>query len=173
MKTAIPTDLKLVNKEAIDKILTHLSENGTTNDLRPLLDLMVHTPHKDVLTSCVKFWADIKIKAAKQLIITAITDKKYASIQKEMVSVCWQSSIDFSENVNVFVDLLISSDFETAFEAFTVIENLTGKIEEDVIKKEQQKLKDAIPSAHEHLKGMLHEAIHLLENQNRQIITEV
>ncbi len=170
MKTSILADLKSVDKKTIDETLTHLREKGKVSDLTPLLDLMVTTTDSEVLNSCIKFWADIKKNMAKPIIMQAITDKKYAAIQKEMVGVCWQSSIDFTDNVSTFVDLMIHSDFETAFEAFTVIENLTGNINEDIIEQEQIKLKNAIASAPEQLKGMMHEAIHLLENQHRQEI---
>ncbi len=168
MKKSILSDLKSVDKKSINEVLTHLREHGKTSDLTPLLDLMITITDKEVLNSCIKFWADIKDNSAKPIILQAITDKKYASIQKEMVGICWQSSIDFTNNVTTFVDLLIHSDFETAFEAFTVIENLTGKIDSQTIQAEQKKLKNAIGSAPEELKGMIHEAMHLLENQNRE-----
>ncbi len=170
MKKSIFSDLKSIDKKTIEEALTHLREHGKAIDLIPLLDLMITTTDKEVLNSCVKFWADIKDKNVKQIILQAITDKKYTAIQKDMVAVCWQSSIDFTDSVAIFVDLLIHSDFETAFEAFTVIENLTGEIDANIIKQEQEKLKEAIPNAPEQLKGIIHEAIHLLENQDRTAI---
>jgi hypothetical protein len=55
------------------------------------------------------------------------------------------------------------SDFEISFEAFTVIENLSEKISEEIKPVEMAKLKDAISGASPEKKGMIHEAIHIID----------
>ena len=50
-----------------------------------------------------------------------------------LLRICWESAIDFSEYLDVFVDMLLNEDFITALEASTVIENLGGKIPEEKI----------------------------------------
>ena len=60
-------------------------------------------------------------------LINATSDTGKANLLR----ICWESAIDFSEYLDVFVDMLINEDFITALEASTVIENLGGKIPEE------------------------------------------
>jgi len=149
------------HKTVIDSI-KQLRQSGKLSDITVLFDLLVSNKNEDVQHEILSLLNDVKDKNAVEIIVDAIRDAKYASIQKEIVSICWESSLDFSPYVAVFVDVLIEAEFMTAFEAFTVIENFTEVIEENLRIEQQDKLKDAIPVAQEERKGMLHEAIHIL-----------
>lgn len=152
------------SKVVIDSI-NQLRDAGELGDILVLVDILLDSSNEEVQHCILKFLADIKEKSAAKIIMDAITDDKYNSIQKELVGICWESSLDFSPYVSVFVDILIHAEFMTSFEAFTVIENFTEKIHEEIKIEEQDKLKDAIPEAVEDRKGILHEAIHLLEQE--------
>mgnify|MGYP001046011424 FL=1 len=58
-----------------------------------------------------------------------------------LLRICWESAIDFSEYLDVFVDMLLHEDFIAALEASTVIENLHGNIPEEKIHIAIQRLK--------------------------------
>ena len=58
-----------------------------------------------------------------------------------LLRICWESAIDFSEYLDVFVDMLLHEDFITALESSTVIENLHGNIPEEKIHIAIQRLK--------------------------------
>lgn len=157
------SELQSSDSKTVTKSINQLREEGQLEDIVILFDLLVKSTDEEVKNTILKFLADIKDKNADLIFIEAILNDEYKSIQKELAGICWQSSIDFTKHVSVFTDLLIKSDFETAFEAFTVIENFTGKIESDKKIEEQDKLKDAIPNAPEEIKGMIHECIHILD----------
>ncbi|MDQ2180429.1 hypothetical protein [Marinifilum sp. D714] len=157
------SELQSSDSKTVTKSINQLREEGQLEDIVILFDLLVKNKDEEVKSTIWKFLADIKDKKVDLILIDAILNEKYKSIQKELTGICWQSSIDFTKHVSVFTDLLIKSDFETAFEAFTVIENFNEKIEADKRVEEQDKLKDAIPSAPEEIKGMIHECIHILD----------
>jgi len=150
------------NKVVLDSI-SHLRENGKPEDITLLLDLMISNSSRDIQVAIHSFLADLKNQNTDKIIIEAIGNGKYIALRKILVSICWESSIDFSTYISTFVDLLIGSDFETSFEAFTVIENLTEKISEEIKPAEMTKLKDAISEASSEKKGIIHEAIHIIE----------
>lgn len=150
------------NKVAIDSI-NQLRKNGKPEDITLLLDLMISNSSGEIQSVIHSFLADLKNQDSDKIIIEAVGDDKYIAIRKILVSICWETSIDFSKYISTFVDLVIESDFETSFEAFTVIENLTEKISEEIKPAEMAKLKDAISGASPEKKGMIHEAIHIID----------
>ncbi|MGQ1909376.1 hypothetical protein ACT3CE_06270 [Marinifilum sp. RC60d5] len=157
------SDLQSNDIKIVAKSISQLREEGKLEDLEIVFDLLLNQPNEEIKDILLKFLGDIKDKKAALTFVNAIKNEKYLPIRKMLIEVCWQSSIDFSPFADVFVDILIQSDFEIAFEAFTVIENFTGKIEEDFKILQQDKLKDAIPTAAEEVKGMIHECIHILD----------
>jgi len=163
LHSKIISGLKSNDTKVVNESIHQLREEGQLQDIVILFDLLLKQPSEEIKDTILKFLADIKDKKADQIFVNAITEEKYSSIRKEITGICWQSSIDFTPYVSVFVDVLIQSDFETAFEAFTVIENFTSKINEDEKILQQDKLKDAIPVAAEEVKGMIHECIHILD----------
>lgn len=157
------SDLQSKDIKIVSKSISQLREEGKPDDIVLIFDLLLNQKDEDIKDILLKFLGDIKDKKAGLIFVTAIKNEKYLPIRKMLIELCWQSSIDFSSFVDVFVDILIQSDFEIAFEAFTVIENFTGKIDEDLKILQQDKLKDAIPTAAEEVKGMIHECIHILD----------
>lgn len=162
LHTAIIMGLQSKEPKIVIDSIQQLRNEGKLEDIGILLDTVLANREDGVKDSIFRFLADIKDKKADKLIMDAISNEKYKEIRKELVGVCWESSLDFSPYVSKFVDLLIHSDFETSFEAFTVIENLTGTIPDEVKQLEQKKLKHAVANAPANKKGMLHEAIHII-----------
>ena len=148
-----------VTLENIEK----LRSKGNINDLPAILDYLVDPSSPVVEKALYNFIFDIKDLKAVDPIVAAIQNSKYQGIQNKLIEMCWQSSLNFSNHLGLFVNLLIEGNFEIAFEAFTVIENMEESLEPSMKQKGMSKLKDAIPSATEDRKGMLHEAFHIIE----------
>ena len=64
--------------------------------------------------------------SAVQVLIDAIKAPQLLKIQPILISLCWESGADFSKHLSYFVDLAINGDFQTSFEAITVIDSLEG-----------------------------------------------
>ena len=150
------------NKVILNSI-NQLRQEGRPEDVNHLFDLLLSTPNGEIQASVLNFLGDLKIQETDKTIIEAIKNEKYLSIRKNLVEICWEASIDFSKHLPVFVALLIEAEFEIAFEAFTVIENITEKVPEMIKPVEMNKLKDAIPDSSPEKKGMIHEAIHIID----------
>lgn len=156
-------DLNSKDNKVILESIEKLRSKGNINDLPAILDFLVAPNNPEVEKALYNFIFDIKDPKAIEPIAAAIQNSKYQNIQKKLIEMCWQSSLNFSNHSGLFVDLLIDGDFEIAFEAFTVIENMEESIELSVKETEMSKLKNAISSAQEDRKGMLHEAFHIIE----------
>lgn len=158
------TDLNSKDNELILNSIKALREEGISSDIPILINLLNENSDPEIQKYIRNLLIDIKDSAANELIIEAIKDQRYSDLRKDLVSICWESRLDFSNYLEVFINILIDDNFLTSFEAFTVIENMTGNISDEEKKKHIQKLKDSIPDADSERKEFLHEAIHLIEN---------
>jgi hypothetical protein len=159
----ILNELSSSDSKTILKSIQSLREEGIASDIPILLDVVIEKKDPSISKAVWNLLIDVKEEKAGEIIIEAIENERYASLRKELVAVCWESRLNFSQHLDVFVEILIQENFETAFEAFTVIENMTGIISEKKKEEIAQKLKDAIANATQERKGFLHEAIHLVK----------
>ncbi len=148
--------------QLVTDTINKLAESGNSAYIPFLLELMQSTNVPEVKGRIVKLLSELKHSDAIPLMAEAIRDEKYHSDLKELVSSCWENSLDFSEHIILFVDLVINKDFLVAFEAFTVIENLESKIEPAVQEKALEKINNALPSITEDKRPLLEELIILI-----------
>jgi len=111
------------NNEVIAAINT-LKEKGNKEYLPILFELLVSEPEQEIRNEIVKLLGTIKDVDTIPVLIEALQIEKYKPIRKDILTCCWHNGMDFSNYLDVFVDLVIDGDWEIAFEAFTVIENL-------------------------------------------------
>jgi hypothetical protein len=89
----------------------------------------------------------------------AIEDDKYKGIRKTILTACWQNGLDFSTFLPVFIDLVIHEDWETAFEAFTVIDNFEFLPGTEIINFSITKINEAMLNVSEQHKYFLNEIL--------------
>lgn len=156
-------DLNLKDDKLVLESIEKLRSKGNINDLPTILDYLLDPSNPEIEKALYSFIYDIKDPKAVEPIIAAIQNDKYLTIQKKLIEMCWQSSLKFAKHIGVFVDLLIKGDFEIAFEALTVIENMEESLDSKSKEQEMAKLKDAISTVSEDRKTWLHEAFHIIE----------
>jgi len=62
----------------------------------------------------------------------ALESPVYMPVRKKLATACWQNGLDYKEYLMVFVKLIIQEEWQTGFEAFTVIENMKHYPEKDI-----------------------------------------
>ncbi|MCZ4695973.1 hypothetical protein DWB61_14410 [Ancylomarina euxinus] len=156
-------DLNLKDNKLVIENIEKLRTKGNINDLPVILDYLNAPSNPEIEKALYNFIFDIKDPKAVDPIIAAIQNDKYQPIQKKLIEMCWQSSLKFAKHIGLFVDLLINGDFEIAFEALTVIENMEEALDPKSKEHEMAKLKNAISTVNEDRKAWLHEAFHMIE----------
>jgi len=160
--------LKSDNPLIIKDTLVNIRENGDIAYIPVLIDLLVKYKETESGEMMRAFLADIKENSIKEIIIEKLMSTKYDSIKKELLTICWESAVDFSSHLDIFVSIIINDEFNNSFEALTVIENFEENVEENIISKQLESLKSAISSADESRKYFLHETILLLQSRIAQ-----
>lgn len=121
---AITQQLFSTNTKEVLSAIKQLGEKGNKEYLPILFEILTTNTDKQVSESICKLLGNIKDKETIPVFISALKEEKYQNARKSIISACWLNSLDFSEHTEDFVDLVIAEDWETAFEAFTVIENI-------------------------------------------------
>ena len=128
LKQLADSDMEVV-KSAIEQI----KQEGDISIASELLDILLRSQDTTVITNITSLLSDVKDSDFKTILMDKLINTTSESGKANLLRICWESAIDFSEYLDVFVDMLLNEDFITALEASTVIENLGGKIPEEKI----------------------------------------
>lgn len=112
-----------LNDELAIAFLLELRNSGGLYLVNPLLEVLISNRGETLKRTIVDLLTDVKEKEAVDLYINFLKAKFPAEHITEVVTICWQSRLNFSQHIDIFFEILIRGDYQTAFEAFTVIEN--------------------------------------------------
>jgi len=142
--------------------LEELRVSGKVSDIPFLIELLHLTQNPEIKSKIADLFANLKESDAIPLIIEAIQNQKYAPELKELVASCWENGLDYSNYLTLFVDLLIDSEFLIAFEAYTVIVNMTTTIDQGKIDVEIDRLEEAMKTVIDEKKALILDVIDFL-----------
>jgi len=125
---AIKRDLlkdKLLDQRSYNTIFINIEDEARVRNeqMEILVELLCDDRHKAGLTEVFNFMK--KEKKTVDLLIKAIGEAK--GDKKRLVAVCWEAGIDCDRYLPFFTDIVIHDDLVIAMEAFTTIENMSGK----------------------------------------------
>ena len=149
---SVKTDVVLSALEAVQK-------KGNKLYIPILLDLLNSSPEPEIATEIKNLLGTVKDKESINGFMRAIEDERYKPIRKSILTACWQNGLDFSTFLPVFIDLVINEDWETAFEAFTVIDNLEYLPNDQIIKISVAKINNALPATTDQQNYFLNEIL--------------
>ncbi len=155
-------DLQSSDSLKVIDTIRELRDSGNASYIPVLMELMLMTENPEIKSRIISLLADLKQSDAIPLIIDAIQDKKYAPELKSLVSVCWENGLDFSNYLSLFVDLIIEQEFVVAFEAYTVIQNMTGKVTPEVLDQVTIRIREALLNSDEQRRALLQDTLDFL-----------
>jgi hypothetical protein len=155
LKSAIKTG----NHELIDHALDEIKGKGDDTYIAPLIEFIHQNLSKEIKEKIYQLFNDLKHEGSVDRLISEFRNEKDLDILERLVASCWQNGLNYSKHLSYFVQLVIDQEFQIAFEAFTVIENMYGKIDGDVESMLMDKISKSIQTVDERkqylLKGML------------------
>lgn len=160
----ILADLRSENDLNVLKALRELRSGGSIHYIPELLNLLNNTRSETVEKELVRFLSDVKDTAAVPLIVEGLRDHELAGARGNIISACWQSGLDFSRDVNLFVNLFLEGDYRTALESFTVIEEAVVKLSGDKMEQARKLLLGGLEGVNEEKKPLARELVKLLES---------
>lgn len=110
--------------ESITGLLEELREQGDFYAVEPLVELLFSTRSEPLKRRVVGLLADLSDQRAADVIARCIKRHRNAPELAALVSVCWQSRLDFTSHANLFVDLLRNAPMATGIEAYSVLDGM-------------------------------------------------
>ncbi len=125
--TKINSGDTLIIAEAIQAV----RENGDLSIAEALLTQLENIHDTHVVTVISNLLADIKETKFRELLIQRLQSATDTNTRSALLRIVWESSLDYSPYLDIFLRLLQEEDFAVAFEASTVIENMVHNLSEE------------------------------------------
>ncbi|MEE4285983.1 MAG: HEAT repeat domain-containing protein [Mariniphaga sp.] len=158
----IKANLFSANTATVIATLNTLKEKGNNAYLPLLFDLLNSNPEAEIEQEIIFILYNLKTKDAAPVLVEALQNPKFLPIRKKLTAACWENGLDYSSYLPVFVDLVINENWETGFEAFTVIENMENYPDQEIIDFATEKIHQGLVKANEQQKYFLHEILTLI-----------
>lgn len=145
----ILSNLKSTDPDFLLDTIDKIKESGNNFITAYIIDLLHNTEHSEIKKSVLNLLSELKNQESVPSLIAAIKNEKYTNEHKDLIACCWQNGLNYNVYLPLFIDLVLQEEFLIAFEAFTVIENMYGNIEDEIIDVEVIKINDALKNASE------------------------
>jgi hypothetical protein len=131
------------DEKQIKKALSGLKVDGDSSVIIPLTDLLLtDIEHKKYQKDILEIFSSLKDTSTVETMIDVIRDEKYLPVRQLLLSTIWNTSLDYTNYLSDFVLIACEGDFLEALDCLTIIENLSGEIEERHILESQWHLKE-------------------------------
>jgi len=137
------TSLGSTNPDLILSTIHEIRNSGSVKILPHLFNMVNKNTDPLVRNEILSLLSEIKTQEAVPLIAESLDKIDFGDYLPAFVASCWQSGLDFSKYLHVFVGLFIQADYMTALESFTVIEESIENASENEIYDCISFLKDA------------------------------
>lgn len=106
----------------ISEVLKDFNEKGSVVLIPYLFELIASGKFAALEEHIIRIISDIKKEDAAGVIVDSLLKYDYKDTTAAVVAICWQSNLDFSAHLPVFIGYFLKNDYQTSIEAFTVIE---------------------------------------------------
>ena len=169
---ALLMDVKSSNTTVVKTALEGLKIVGEPSILHPILLELNTKNHTEKNGLILEFLACLKDSKARSVMIDLMQQSDLKEYQQLLLSTIWNSPLDYTQYLEIFVDLAVKGDFMTTLECLTIIENLEGPFSEKSVMEAQVLLgayADSNPDKNSQ-KGMLISEIALLIKDFQRIV---
>jgi hypothetical protein len=127
-----------------------------------LFDLYLTTQKDEIRSAILDLFIDIKDQRFVEKLIESLGKPKFTAINKELISICWQTGLDFSNHIDMFLSKMFDGTDEIAIECFSVIESSIDILSDE----KKQSLKTFLNEKKNDFdgvkKGLIEEAVYML-----------
>ena len=165
-------DVKSSNTAIVKTAFEGLKIVGEPSILHPIILELNTKNHTEKNALILEFLACLKDRKARSVMMDLIQQAELKEYQQLLLSTIWNSPLDYTDYLEVFVDLALKGDFIITLECLTIIENLDGPFSEKSVMEAQVLLgayAESNPDKNSQ-KGMLISEIALLIKDFQRIV---
>ena len=157
-------NLRSEKTSVIKETLNYITKEGNKDVLYEVIDLLNTTSDTFIRDEIINILENLKEQDCVFSMIKAIENPDYKDILSIIISSCWKNGLDFNENIEVFTDVFIQSDFQLAFDAFTVIDHFEN-IDARLAKTCMLRLENSVEDIKDDKKTLYFELINIIETK--------
>jgi hypothetical protein len=155
--------LRSNNHRAILETLGELRSEGDVSVLPDLFNLML-IQDKEIVDEICALLNDLKDEDAAEILAKAIANPEYEEIRTQLVAACWQNGLAYGKHLSTFAEVVVSGNYSTSLEAFTVIEGAVGELGQRERAQVAASLKTKIPKVADQKRPLLVELVKVIES---------
>jgi hypothetical protein len=159
----IVKDLWSADDLVVLKTLRKLRSAGNLTYVPDLLNLLSQTRKELIEKELIIFLADIKVQGVIPIFVKGLKEPELKGARAGILSAIWQSGLDYSKHLDLFIELFLEGDYLVAFESFTVIEQSIEHLSDPEIKEERKNLLNGMAGVGEHIMPLARELASLLQ----------
>jgi hypothetical protein len=143
--SVLSSELKDSDEFEFDEELKSIREKGDVEMIPVLVEFIedetidIHRRHK-----IAELLGDITTPSAREILIESVNKLRGKPALAMVVSSLWQSRLDFSQWLDIFVEIMFDEELYTAIEAITLIENSLEKLDENQKTELRNSIRDRI-----------------------------
>lgn len=139
-ETTINKEIKEINaalsspkKEKVLEGIKLSRAHANQDSFRLMLETLKKTDEPEVEAAIIQFLYDLKDVSSIDPLIEALNDEEMRYYHSFLIATFWQSALDGSDHLDLFVKRAIDGEYMTALEALTVVENFDSSFSADLI----------------------------------------
>jgi len=121
--SSILNDLNASDPKIVLDAIKKSRKDGNAKTFQAILNTLKDTDEPTVEAAIIEFLYDLKDEESIPVLVDAIENEEMSYYHSFLVSAFWQSAIDGSDHLDLFVRAAIKGEYMTSLEALTVIEN--------------------------------------------------
>ena len=160
----IEKKLSSKNEKEILDTLKEIRQSGKASIIPLIVGLLDH--HKDdaISQEVINMLGQLKDKDVIPYIIKELKSEHTNSYRTKLIMTCWQSGLDYSEHIKIFVEAFIQGDYQTSIEAFSVIDEWIHGSSKETIEECRKLLIENLKATSEEKKAFYMELIKVVES---------
>jgi hypothetical protein len=156
-------DLWSADDLVVLKTLRKLRSAGNLTYVPDLLSLLSQTRKELIEKELIIFLADIKVQGVVPIFVKGLKEPGLKAARAGLLSAIWQSGLDYSKYLHLFIQLFLEGDYLVALESFTVIEQSIEHLSDPEIKEERKHLLNGMTRVSEDKMPLARELASLLQ----------
>jgi len=156
-------DLRSADDLLVLKTIHKLRSAGNFTYIPDLLKLLSQPPNELIEKELIRFLADIKDPDIIPLMVAGLKKPGGKAAHAGMLSAIWQSGLDYSKYMDMFIQLFLEGDYLVALESFTIIEQSIEHLSDQEIAEKRNHLLSGLDSVKEDKKPLARELVNLLQ----------
>ncbi len=125
--------LRSNSEDTVIDTLDLIREEGNAKILPAVLELLADTDNPEIEAGIIQLLFDLQDEEAVPYLVTALKNQRMKYYYSFLISAFWQSALDGSDHLTLFVTKAVKGDYMVCLEALTVIENFDTTFENEEV----------------------------------------